>query len=93
MFNIYCSKPKLYLTDVGSSIPVCARLSYEAGVCFCLMDQCLESVRYQHMEVCGNTTAPTMDTAPLEETSNSTSNETQSQYNEEKHLGEMFEWV
>ena len=57
------------------------------------MDQCLEAVRYQHMEACGNTTAPSMDSAQLQEESNSTSNDTDTQYNVEKHLGEMFEWV
>ena len=84
-----CSK--LPLTDVDSSIPVCAPMSYEVGVCFCFMDQCLEAVRYQHMEVCGNTTAPSMDTLESQEDNNSTSNETQ--YNLEKHLAEMFGWV
>ena len=53
---------KLYLTDAGSSIPVCAKLSYESGVCFCFMDQCLEDVRFQHMQYCGTTTAPTIST-------------------------------
>ena len=84
-----CSK--LPLTDVDSSIPVCAPMSYEVGVCFCFMDQCLEDVRFQHMQYCGTTTAPTMDTVQTQDKNNVTSNATD--YNVEKHLAEMFGWV
>ena len=80
-----------------SSIPVCSGHVYPGGECLCHMDQCLEAVRYHHMERCGNTTAPPPPQPPLEVTiedsqdNSTTSNDTQ--YDIEKHLALMFEWV
>ena len=37
---------------------MCSGLVYQKDTCHCHMDQCLEAVRYSHIEMCGTTTLP-----------------------------------
>ena len=37
---------------------MCSGLVYQKDTCHCHMDQCLEAVRYNHIEKCGTTTLP-----------------------------------
>ena len=37
---------------------MCSGLVYQKDTCLCHMDQCLEAVRYSHIEMCGTTTLP-----------------------------------
>ena len=36
------------------SIASCRSKNYEAGTCFCFMDDCLEAARYLHVQACGS---------------------------------------
>ena len=47
-------------------LPVCKGKVYEENICHCHMDQCLESVRYSHIEKCGYTTLPIVVTTTEE---------------------------
>ena len=83
------------MNGASSSIPVCSGRSYPEMTCFCYMDQCLEAVRYRHMEKCGNSTAPDPPPPPeveeIEDSNATSSNQTD--YNIQRHLALMFEWV
>ena len=43
---------------------MCSGLVYQKDTCHCHMDQCLEAVRYNHIEKCGTTTLPPPPTPP-----------------------------